>query len=146
MHDRTPVCQQFPGHGCTDGLTTERDFDSQATWVIAVVGLYCDMLSTGFCTTKHWQTTGRLVQELNVCTVCANFRYQVCCIPCFNCRVEKSTQYVPSSRSSYMNLAAEKPGKYVHEQLVKRYESIYCTYLDLILVFRFSFCFMLKGN
>ena len=69
MHDRTPACQLFPWHGCTDGLTTERDFDSQATCVIAVVGLYCDMLSTGVCTTKHWQTTGRLVQELNVCTV-----------------------------------------------------------------------------
>ena len=24
-----------------------------------------DMISTGFCTTRHWQTSGRLVQELN---------------------------------------------------------------------------------
>ena len=47
-HARLPTVS---GHGCTDGLTTERDFDSQATWVIAVVGLYCDMLSTGVCTT-----------------------------------------------------------------------------------------------
>ena len=23
----------------------------------------------GFCTTRHWQTSGRLVQELNICTV-----------------------------------------------------------------------------
>ena len=30
-----------------------------------------DMLSMDVCTTKHWQTSGRLVQELDVCTVCA---------------------------------------------------------------------------
>ena len=23
----------------------------------------------GFCKTRHWQTAGRIVQELNVCTV-----------------------------------------------------------------------------
>ena len=28
-----------------------------------------DMLFMGVCTTEHWQTSGRLVQELNVCTV-----------------------------------------------------------------------------
>ena len=28
-----------------------------------------DMLSTSASTTRHWQTSGRLVQELNVCTV-----------------------------------------------------------------------------
>ena len=28
-----------------------------------------DMLSMGVCTTRHWQTFGRLVQELNVYTV-----------------------------------------------------------------------------
>ena len=27
------------------------------------------MLSMGVCTTRQWQTSGRLVQELNVCTV-----------------------------------------------------------------------------
>ena len=27
------------------------------------------MLSMGVCTTGHWETTGRLVQELNICTV-----------------------------------------------------------------------------
>ena len=27
------------------------------------------MLSMDVCTTKHWQMSGRLVQELNVCTV-----------------------------------------------------------------------------
>ena len=28
-----------------------------------------DMLIMGICTARHWQTSGRLVQELNVCTV-----------------------------------------------------------------------------
>ena len=27
------------------------------------------MLSMGVCTTRHWQTSGLLVQELNICTV-----------------------------------------------------------------------------
>ena len=30
---------------------------------------YFDMLSMCACTTRHWQTSGRLVQESNVCTV-----------------------------------------------------------------------------
>ena len=44
-----------------------------ALWVIYVghccAWLMFDMLSMGVCTTRHWQTSGRLVQELNVCTV-----------------------------------------------------------------------------
>ena len=28
-----------------------------------------DMLTMGVCTTRHWQSSSRLVQELNVCTV-----------------------------------------------------------------------------
>ena len=28
------------------------------------------MLSMGICTTRYWQTSGRLMQELKVCTVC----------------------------------------------------------------------------
>ena len=30
---------------------------------------FFDMLYMGVCTTRHWQTPGQLVQELNVCTV-----------------------------------------------------------------------------
>ena len=30
---------------------------------------FFDMIPNGVCTTAHWQTSGRLVQELNVCTV-----------------------------------------------------------------------------
>ena len=38
----TTVCMvdiQFPGHGCMGDLTTKRNFDLQATWVIGVLGL-----------------------------------------------------------------------------------------------------------
>ena len=52
-----------------DDLTTERTFDSQATWIIDVLDLFFHMLSMGVRTTRHWQTSGRLVQELHVCTV-----------------------------------------------------------------------------
>ena len=53
-----------------DDLKTERSFSSQATWVIDVLGLFFDMLSMGvFKENRLWQTSGRLVQELNVCTV-----------------------------------------------------------------------------
>ena len=37
--------------------------------VIDVLGSFFDMLSMGFYTTMHWQTSGRLVQDLDVCTV-----------------------------------------------------------------------------
>ena len=30
---------------------------------------FFDMLSLGVCIARHWQASGRLVQELNVCTV-----------------------------------------------------------------------------
>ena len=51
-----------------DDLTTESSFDSQGMWVIDVLDLYSDMLSMGVCI-PGWKTSGRLVQELNVCTV-----------------------------------------------------------------------------
>ena len=31
--------------------------------------VFLDMPSMSVCTTRHWQTSGRLVQELNVCTL-----------------------------------------------------------------------------
>ena len=52
-------------HGCMDNLTTKRNF----TRVIDVLGLLFDMLSMGVSPNRHWQTSGRLLQELNVCTV-----------------------------------------------------------------------------
>ena len=52
-----------------DDLATERNFDWKATWVIALHGLFFAMMSMDFWTTRHWQTSGRLMQELSVCTV-----------------------------------------------------------------------------
>ena len=54
-----------------DYLQIERRFILLASYVkaIDVLGSFFNMLSVGFCTTRHWQTSGRLVQELNVCTV-----------------------------------------------------------------------------
>ena len=68
IQDRTPICHPFSGHGRMYDLTTARNTDSHATWVIGVLGLFLDMLSMGVCTTTHWQTSGRLVQKLNACT------------------------------------------------------------------------------
>ena len=59
-------CHKFPKQGCIDDLANERSLDLQATWVLAVTGLFFDMLSIDVRTTRHWQTSGRLVQELNV--------------------------------------------------------------------------------
>ena len=50
-------------------LTTDCGFDSQTTRVIVVLGLFFDRLSMGVCITGHCQTSGRLVLELNGCTV-----------------------------------------------------------------------------
>ena len=68
-HITRPHATQFPGHGCMDDLKTELCLDSQATWVIDVFGFFFDNLSMGVCTTRNWQMSGRLVQELNACTV-----------------------------------------------------------------------------
>ena len=56
-----PIATKFAGNGCMDDLTTERSFDSQATWVSTVLDLFVDMLSMGVCTTRHWQMSSRLV-------------------------------------------------------------------------------------
>ena len=52
-----------------DGLTIKRNSDLQDTWVIDVLDLAFHMLSMCVCKTRQWQTYGRLVQELNACTV-----------------------------------------------------------------------------
>ena len=52
-----------------DVLTTEHILICKATWVIDVFGLFLYMLAMGVCTTKHWKTPSRLVQEVNLGTV-----------------------------------------------------------------------------
>ena len=63
------MATHYPGHGGTNDLTTERSFDSQDTWVIDVLNLFLLVFSVLVFTTRHWQTSDRLVHELNVCTV-----------------------------------------------------------------------------
>ena len=46
-----------------DRTSDSTEPSSQATWVIAVLGLFFDMLCIGVCATRHWSTSGRLVQE-----------------------------------------------------------------------------------
>ena len=71
MHTTTrPIATTFQGHGCISDITNGHDVDSQATWVIDELGLFFDMLSMCVCTAKHWQTSGRLVPEIDVCTAC----------------------------------------------------------------------------
>ena len=63
------------GTVCMDDLTAECRLYSQATWVIDVNSLFSDILSMGVCSIRHWQTSGRLVQELNVCSVVLDVTY-----------------------------------------------------------------------
>ena len=51
-----------------DDLTTKRSFDLQAKLVIDVLGLFFDVIH-GDSTTRHWQSSSQLVQEIGVCTV-----------------------------------------------------------------------------
>ena len=67
IHDRMPDRHLVFWAWMTPQLNVA--LDSHSTWVIDVLGLCFDMLSMVVCTTRHWQTPGRLVQELNVCTV-----------------------------------------------------------------------------
>ena len=62
------IATHFPGHGCMYDVTNERSLD----WFNNVPGLIFDMLYMGVCATRHWQASGRLVQDLNVRTVHAH--------------------------------------------------------------------------
>ena len=47
---------------------------------------FIGMLSTGVCTPRHQQTSGRLVQELNVCTVAIRLHVPIYCVSVMNLR------------------------------------------------------------
>ena len=80
IHGCTPDAIWFPGYGYMDDLTTERRFNSQAMRVIDMLGLFYDILFMVVCTTRYSQMPGRLVQELNVCTVLGKLvaYFQIC--------------------------------------------------------------------
>ena len=58
-----PIATQFPGHEFKCDLPTERSFESLMCLA------YFFMLSMDVCTARHWQASGQLGQESNVCTV-----------------------------------------------------------------------------
>ena len=73
-----------PGHNTQPHVRLQPSFQGVDAWITSKLNeaLACksreslmsladifDMPSMVVCTTRHWQTSGRLVQELNVCTV-----------------------------------------------------------------------------
>ena len=77
-HDTRPLAQlsfwAWMHGGPLIQLSTECSLDFQATWVIDVLGIFIDMPSMGVRKSRHSQTSGRLVQGLNVCTL----RWSIC--------------------------------------------------------------------
>ena len=55
-------------------LTTERNFVCELRGSLMYLAYSLDMLSMYACTIRHWQTSSRLVQELNVCMYFNLFR------------------------------------------------------------------------
>ena len=55
-----------------DDVTTEGSFDliRKLRGSLMHLAYSFNMLSMGFCTTGHWQTPGRLMQESDGCIVC----------------------------------------------------------------------------
>ena len=69
LHTTTrPFRAQFPWGGVMNYIITEPIFDSQATWVIDVHGVFLDKFSMCIFT-REFQAFNRLVQELNICNV-----------------------------------------------------------------------------
>ena len=64
-----PIATQFPGHGCMDDLQLNVSLIRNLRGLLICVSYFIEMLSMGVVTTRQWQASGRLVQELNVCTV-----------------------------------------------------------------------------
>ena len=60
-----PIPTQFSGHWWLDDLTTDRSFRKLTALLMCLAHSF-DMLAMGFCTTRHWQMSGRLVPRLNV--------------------------------------------------------------------------------
>ena len=60
------IANQFPGLGCIDDLTTECSLDSQATWVIDVLGFGFNpyAASDQFCKYKITLKSQKMVETL----------------------------------------------------------------------------------
>ena len=64
-----PIAIQFYGHGCMNELTTERTLNCKLRGSLVCLAYLFLTLDMGVCTTKHSQTSGRLMQEIIVVTV-----------------------------------------------------------------------------
>ena len=63
------------------------------------------MLSMGVCTTRYWQTSSRLVQELNVCTVDGDHNKSECGEGCLNYHSLSNEVYVAVVISVLLNFS-----------------------------------------
>ena len=75
MHNTRPHARLqsiFWGMDASEDLRMNVAFIHKIRWSLVYVAYLFDMLPTSFGTTRHWQTSGRLVQELNVCAVCVS--------------------------------------------------------------------------
>ena len=72
IHDRTPDCTQFSEYGChhkSQTLQLNVALIRKLRGSLLCLVYFVDFLYIGVCKTMHWETSGRLVQELNICTV-----------------------------------------------------------------------------
>ena len=64
-----PIANQFPWHRCDHTSRTSLLNVPLIRWLCGSLMYLAYSLSMDVCTTGHWHTSGRLVQELNVCIV-----------------------------------------------------------------------------
>ena len=70
IHDRMAICHPVPT-AWMYGLPQKMNgaLIRKPRWSLVYLVYFVNMLSMCVCTTMYCQTSGRLVQELNVCTV-----------------------------------------------------------------------------
>ena len=89
--NRTPDCQPTPGIDAWMTSQLNVALNCKLSWSLMSLDYLFEKLSMGVCTTRHWQMSSRLVQELNVCTVDS---------PCSICRSLR----IVSRRSTHLNI------------------------------------------
>ena len=73
IHNRTPIAIQLSGHRCMDELTTERALICKLRGSLVCLACSFFTIDIGICTTRHCQTSDRLMQELNVVVLYIDF-------------------------------------------------------------------------
>ena len=90
-----PIATHFPWHGCMYDLQLNVSLIRKLRCSLKCLAYLFDMSFKVVCTTRHWQTSGRLVQELNVCTVrCIIGMEMILDIDISSIRVDLSTSYL----------------------------------------------------